>query len=415
MATHLSAREVLNVEISCFVNYNTPGNPKPVNLYCWLTNTKYQSKVELLRQLTDKSKRDEVKSTLPAITPSGLFTYRQAASLIQHSGLLQFDIDQKENRHIRNYAALKGQIARLPFVAYCGLSVSGTGYWGIVPIAYPERHGQHFDALKRVFAHYGIILDEKPRNVASLRGYSYDPDGYFAEQVMLFELYDEPVPLPVRTVDYSQFQDVNDHELLTRLIRYVGAAGEGQRHAMLLKAARLAGGFIGAGRLDEQTAIYALESIASQWPMFNKSRSTIRDGIRSGQVAPLYPEERTTPLKIISKTCTQPTYKTYESSLIAEARIVNAVKTVIVSSEEELLAAPSGVIIRPDPALVIPISVEPDDFDGYPIELDEPAKVDEKPQIRQYSAAEYFSWQRNSPPFNSLGLPSLSARNHNNN
>ncbi|GAB3953289.1 hypothetical protein GCM10028805_36690 [Spirosoma harenae] len=349
MATYLLAKDVLNVEVSCFANYNTPSNPRPVNLYTWLTNTKYREKVELIRSLTDKAKRDEVKATLPAITPSGLFTYRQASALVQHSGVLQFDIDLKDNPHIRNYADLKRVIAKLPFVVYCGLSVSGTGYWGLVPIADPKRHGQHFDALKRVFAHYKIILDDKPRNVVSLRGYSYDPDGYFAQKVRLFDLYDEPKPKPIRKVDYSQFNDQDDSQLLTRLVRYVEGAGEGQRHAMLLKAARLAGGFIGAGRLDEQTAVYALETIASEWPMFSKSQKTIRDGIRYGQVEPIYPEERTTPLEIISKTSSPPTYKTYKTPIEVDSRIEQTVRVevntpqVVTMLEEWRL----GLILRP--------------------------------------------------------------------
>ena len=89
-------------------------------------------------------------------------------------------------------------------MAYCGLSASGKGYWGLVPIAYPERHSQHFDALKRVFAHYGILIDTKPRNVASLRGYSYDPAPYLPERVMLFELYDIPPKPKPRPFDVSE-------------------------------------------------------------------------------------------------------------------------------------------------------------------------------------------------------------------
>ncbi|WP_232074298.1 BT4734/BF3469 family protein [Spirosoma aureum] len=248
------------------------------------------------------------------MTPSGDFEYRSASKLKPngHSGLIQFDIDLKDNPHIRNYADLKAQIAKLPFVAYCGLSVSGTGYWGLVPIAFPERHGQHFDALKRVFAHYKINLDDKPRNVASLRGYSYDPAGYFSSQVMLFELYDEPKPQPARSFDYSRFQDQDDSALISRIVRYAESASEGNRHATLFSASRLAGGYIAAGRLDEQTVVYALETIASEWPMHSKSQKTIRDGIRYGQTAPIYPEERTIPLTIHKKTCTPPAYKTYK-------------------------------------------------------------------------------------------------------
>ena len=196
MPTYLSTRDVLNVSVSCFANYDTPASPVAINLPMWLKSEKHRTKIEALRQVEDKKVRDSIKGTLPAITPSGVFTYRKESELIAggHTRLIQFDIDLKENGHILNYADLKAQIYKLPFVAYCALSASAKGYWGLVPIAYPERHGQHFDALKRVFAHYGIQIDTKPRNVASLRGYSFDASPYQPERVMLFELYDVPPP-----------------------------------------------------------------------------------------------------------------------------------------------------------------------------------------------------------------------------
>ena len=201
MTSYLLTRDVLNVNVSCFANYNTSDNPRPVNLFSWLINTKYRDKVLAIRAEPDKHQRDAIKATLPAITPSGEFSYRQVSDLVQHSKLLQFDIDQKDNALISNYSDLKNQIAKLPFVAYCGLSVSGTGYWGLVPLAYPDRHGQQFDALKRVFAHYGIVLDNKPRSVVSLRGYSYDPEPYLPESVTLFDLIDEPPVSQPRTLE----------------------------------------------------------------------------------------------------------------------------------------------------------------------------------------------------------------------
>lgn len=197
MPIYLRTQDVLNVAVSCTRNYFTHDDPKPVNLLTWLHSGKHRSKIDALRSVEDKKKRDALKACIPAITPSGLFTYIEAKSLTKHSGLIQFDIDPtEENGQILNYANLKAQICNLPFVAYCGLSASGKGYWGLVPIAYPERHSQHFAALKRVFDHYRINLDEKPRSVASLRGYSYDAAPYVPERVMLFELYDIPQPAP---------------------------------------------------------------------------------------------------------------------------------------------------------------------------------------------------------------------------
>ena len=189
---------ILNISVSCFANYNTPDNPKSVNLLTWLHSAKYADQVKQIRTITDKAERDKIKATLPAITPSGIFTYRAADKLVQHSGFMQFDIDFKDNQHVTNYNTLKDQLCNSENVAYCGLSVSGTGYYGLIPIKQPERHKLHFRALKKVFQGLGLTIDEKPSNVAALRGYSYDPEGYFNHSAAVFELLDKPEPQPVQ-------------------------------------------------------------------------------------------------------------------------------------------------------------------------------------------------------------------------
>lgn len=185
---------ILDVEVSCFAGYGVPTDPKPVNLLAWLQSDKYATQVLHLRGIENDDERNRLKAKLPAITPSGTFTRREADCLTSHSGFLQFDIDLKENVHLANYDDLKTVICQLPEVAYCGLSASGQGFWGLVPIAHPEKHSAHFDALKLAFARGNINLDGKPRNVASLRGYSFDPDGYFNHQAATFRALRQPTP-----------------------------------------------------------------------------------------------------------------------------------------------------------------------------------------------------------------------------
>ena len=184
---------ILNIEVSCFADYNTPDNPRPVNLLQWLTSPKYASQVNAIRSIADKEQRDRMKATLPAITPSGLFTRRSKEGLIRHSGLIQFDIDLKGNESIRNYGNLKNEICKIPNVAYCGLSVSGKGFWGLIPIEDCDKHYQYFKLIEEWFKDKGLIIDKAPKSVSSLRGYAYDPNGYFnhkAEKLKRF--YIEP-------------------------------------------------------------------------------------------------------------------------------------------------------------------------------------------------------------------------------
>ena len=186
------AGSVLNQTISCFANYNTADNPRPVNMLVWLKSDKYADQVKQIRTISGKADRDRIKATLPAITPSGLFAYRGESHLVKHSALLQFDIDAKDHRHVANYADLKKHISNIANVAYCGMSVSGLGYWGLVPIKHSDKHKSHFRALQKAFNKFGLNIDTAPQNPASLRGYSYDPDAYFNHNATVFIALDEP-------------------------------------------------------------------------------------------------------------------------------------------------------------------------------------------------------------------------------
>lgn len=173
-----------------------PDNPKPVNLLSWLTSDRHKVKVEQIRAIQDKEARDAIKKTLPAITPSGLFTRREVNALTAHSGFIAIDIDFKDNQHISNYSQLKEQLSKLQNLAYCGLSVSGAGFWGLVPIFNTEKHRGHFLALCQDFKRFGIILDKSGSDVCRLRTFSWDPDAHFNHSAKPYTKIYVPQPAP---------------------------------------------------------------------------------------------------------------------------------------------------------------------------------------------------------------------------
>jgi hypothetical protein len=202
-----------HVEVSCFRSY-AGTKPKPVNLLTWLTSDKYADAIRELRTLDDKTARDKIKKKLPAITVSGTFQpSRKEEHLVKHSGLICIDIDLKGNEHITNFTALKEQLFHIKNVAYAGLSASGKGFFLIIPITYPKWHKEHFTAIHRDFSSLGLAIDTAPKNVASLRGYSWDPDPLFRHQANPYRKWAKPEAVekkkitPVRSFQASQGTD----------------------------------------------------------------------------------------------------------------------------------------------------------------------------------------------------------------
>lgn len=195
-------RNVLSSKVSWFANYNTPTPSGDIEIMALLTSEKYKATIERVRSTIDKGTRDALKATLPAFTPSCVCTYRGQKHVVQHSGLIQFDIDAKENPLYQDWRELMKIISGSPNVAYCGLSVSGRGLWGLIPIAFPDRHKQHFEHLRRYFLSEGITIDKAPSSILSLRGISYDTDAYFncnAEPVVKY--FEAPPHAPTTRLD----------------------------------------------------------------------------------------------------------------------------------------------------------------------------------------------------------------------
>ncbi|MRS61215.1 BT4734/BF3469 family protein [Larkinella terrae] len=253
----------------------------------------YREKIEAIRNEPNKGKQDELKKHLPAFTPAALLNHRKKDTTFDEKVIYQYplmmgDVDLKDNVGI-DMTELKKHISRLPYVLLCAYSVRG-GLWFVVRLPdnqTPDTLSGHFRYLQKLFTDwFGIKLDgSKGGNPTDLRFVSYDPEPYINENPSVMAGIYNPPPPNMRVFDSCYNTD--DSQLLNRIINALRIAGAGERHIKLLKLARVIGGYIGAGRLDEQTAVYALETVASEWPNFTKSQKTIRDGIRNGKLAPI--------------------------------------------------------------------------------------------------------------------------------
>ncbi len=160
----------------------------------FLFPSEYINVIRMMRCITDKEERDKWKRQLPQATISGVFApTRSIKNLKQHSGLICVDVDAKENQAITDWEDLKKQLAILPQIAYCSLSVSGNGVFAIIPLRYPQNHLQQFRQLQIDFDRMGITIDKACSDITRMRCMSYDEHPLINMDAIPYEgIYIEP-------------------------------------------------------------------------------------------------------------------------------------------------------------------------------------------------------------------------------
>lgn len=219
------------LEDTCVSYYYGFGCKRPMdmNLLQILTTGRYEDKILEIRNTEDKKIKATLKERLPLFTPSGRFRNLSASGFIEHSGFICIDIDKKHNLYVPDYGNLKDRIKELPFVAYCGRSVSGEGYYCMIPIAYPEKHTQHFYSLSEAFVAIGIAIDEACSSVVHKRFVSFDPDPYINNEAETYEGLVEELPESVkRSQTSASCCAENDPDLRHKVDMYIAALVEYQ-------------------------------------------------------------------------------------------------------------------------------------------------------------------------------------------
>ena len=116
------------------------------------------------------------KKQLPCVTISGIFNTRSNDGLIQHSGIIAIDIDQKGD------AALDvSGLINDPYLYAIHHSVGGKGYVAYFLID-PDKHSESFSGIETyLLSKYNISIDTACKDVARLRIVSYDPNMTIAQ------------------------------------------------------------------------------------------------------------------------------------------------------------------------------------------------------------------------------------------
>ncbi len=202
-------KSVLDRQVCLFENYMSSAPYDEISVLEWLESTTFEEEILELRSCSGQERIREIKSTLPAITPSGVFApMRRAENLKQHSCLICIDIDGKENPHIKNWEDTKSDLARIDELAYCGLSASGNGLFLIFPIVDPDLHVEYIQLIEKVMSDtFDITIDKACKDVTRLRGVSYDHAPYFNHNAIPLktglELREKPVQRNESNREYS--------------------------------------------------------------------------------------------------------------------------------------------------------------------------------------------------------------------
>lgn len=219
-------RNILDVVVSYYEHVHTR-IPVRANLFDLLTTSRYKSCVMMIRAEPNPKRKKELKTQLPVFTPCGLFKGLRADSLRSLTGFICIDIDKKDNLNVENYSNLKEQLSQLPYVAFCGHSVSGEGYYVIIPLAYPDKFLCHFQSLQQEFAKIGITIDPACSDISRKRFVSYDSKPYINHGAETYKgLVDE---LPLTTTCATSLPDkVNDSALFEEVSKYLRVIEERQ-------------------------------------------------------------------------------------------------------------------------------------------------------------------------------------------
>ena len=269
----------LDEKVTMFASIKDTAKPHYVSLstvFDRITNGTSKETIEKIRK-GDSS----LKKNLPVALFSGVFSSRKDGDIEGHSGLVILDFDHID---VDDYKALLGTD---DYVYACWTSPSGDGLKALVRISNTERHRDHFRALQVYFErNYGLEVDPSGINESRACFESYDPDLILKEDSQVFgHMLKENTP--VEEVVQKKIQ--TDYEKIDIIAHMIRKASDGEKHFTLLRAAVLCGGYIAAGRMEEDEAVRIMLREVSNRDVddLELAKRTIADGISQGRMMPI--------------------------------------------------------------------------------------------------------------------------------
>jgi hypothetical protein len=250
---------------------------------------KSKDKVLKIRdKLTKGEDYEDDKKSLPCVLFSAskvqktiskrdLETYREDASIVEHSGFFTLDWDKC------NTATKLEQLKSDPYIFAAWLSVTGQGVRALVKCPpSKDNHNLYYTAFLDRYPE----LDSTSRNISRVAFESFDPLIWVNQRALV---WDKRLSEEERKKNKEKEADRRGKSVISTAVGMIRSANDGEKHETLLKASNLVGGYIAAGRVNEEDAVKILEAeIRAKNPKdIRGALQTIADGISYGMTRPL--------------------------------------------------------------------------------------------------------------------------------
>ena len=268
------------MQVTIFKNVFDKTTPHYIPLQQALERIQSGKSSTLVSEVRDGDK--EKKKELPVVCFSGEFSSRSDDALFEHSGLVVLDFD-----HV-DVDATKTSLATDDFIHSCWTSPSGNGVKALVKITNPERHRDHFRALIKYFERtHGLELDESGINESRACFESYDPDIIIKDDCQKFGHF--ATEFAEAQTPTNEAYDHTDYMKLNLAARMIRNAADGEKHSTLVRAARLCGGYVAAGKMEQDEVVRILHREICKRDVESESHAlnTILDGIELGKKMPI--------------------------------------------------------------------------------------------------------------------------------
>ena len=268
------------MKVTIFKNVYDKTNPHHIALETALQRIQTGKSSTLVSDVRNGDK--EKKKELPVVCFSGEFSSRADDALFEHSGFLVLDFD-----HV-DVDSTKAALGMDDFIHSCWTSPSGNGIKALVHITNPERHRDHFRALVKYFERtHGLELDESGINESRACFESYDPEIIIKDDYNKFGHF---------TTEHAEAQtptneayDYTDYMKLNLAARMIRQAKDGEKWITLNRAAILCGGYVAAGRMEEEEVLRVLFREVCKREVDNEdhAKQTIIAGVEKGKQMPI--------------------------------------------------------------------------------------------------------------------------------